>query len=235
MTFPTITYTSTSTSSAGTSHIVIMPSPDKIDAGDLILIFFATDGDNTITDWGGCTNLGQESNGTTAFGAVGYKIAVGNEDVIGSITITTSVSEPSSHCVYIIQGHECDTLPPEISTVVEGASLYPDSTSITPSWSQDDTLFISAEMNDSLDLVSVYPTNYTLSQLNANGGGNQDCGVAVCGRNYNNPSDDPPVYTLAGSEQWVAWTVAVPPDGAAAAAEFYTGKGIDRGINRGIL
>lgn len=227
MAFPVIQATNVTDNPAGTSHTINMPS--GIQVGDLLLVFFGSDGDNTITDSQTFTVLAQESNDTASFGAVLYKIAAGGD----SLTITTSVSEPSSAIAYRIDGWE-STFAPEISVVAENSTDSPDPNIVTPSWTQDDTLFIATCMSDSNDLVTGYPTNYSLSQLNENGGANGDCGVGVGGRNYNNPSDDPAVFTLEGGEQWVAWTIAVAPSGATAPAGGYS-VGIERGIHRGIL
>lgn len=209
MAFPVIQTTNVTDTGANTSHAINMPA--GISVGDLILVFFGTDGDNTITDSQTFTVLDQESNALASFGAVLYKIAAGGD----SLTITTSVSEPSSAIAYRIDGWE-STFAPKISIVAKNSTDSPDPSIVTPNWVQDDTLYIAVCMSDSNDLVTVYPTNYSLSQLNQNGGANGDCGVGVAGRNYNNPSDDPGVFTLAGGEQWVAWTIAVAPAGAEA-------------------
>lgn len=207
MTFPIIAATSQNNTAAGTSHAITLPS--GISVGDLLLVFFATDGDNTITNWGGFTELDQQKDSKDIFGAIGYKIAVGSD----TLTITTSVSEPGSYVCYRITGHECDTLPPKISTYVYGATDSPNSDVVTPNWTQNDTLFISIETNDNNSVVTAYPANYTQSQLNQTGG-SQECGVGVAGRNLNATSDNPGAFTLDDGEQWFAWTVAVPPDGA---------------------
>jgi hypothetical protein len=127
MAFPSIDNTNTSTSAAGTSHTVSLPA--NISSGDLLLVFFATDGDNTVTDWDGFTELVSESNGTAAFFAIAYKYATGSEGA--SITVTTSVSEPGSHASYRITGHDSGQIP-EASTVVEASSDVPDPGSLTP-------------------------------------------------------------------------------------------------------
>ena len=226
MAFPTIQTTSQGSTAAGTSHVTTMPS--GIQAGDLLLVFFSTDGDNTITNWQTFTELDQQKDTKDVFGAVGYKIAAGSD----TLTITTSVSEPGAHIVYRIDGWE-DTFAPEISTYAYGTTANPNSSIVTPSWIEDDTLYISVEMNDSNSVVSAYPTNYGLSQVNETGG-TQNCGLGVSGRNYNNPSDDPAAFTLDDAEQWFAWTIAIAPSGATAPAGGYS-VGINRGINRGIL
>jgi hypothetical protein len=184
--------------------------PAGIQAGDLLLVFFGTDGDNTIIDSQTFTVLDQQSNNTAAFGAVLYKIAAGGD----SLTITVSVTnEPSSHICYRIDGWE-STFAPQISINAQGSSELPNSLIVTPPWATDDTLYVAVEINDRNRTVSLYPANYTGNQLEETGGGSGDCHVGVATRNYNNPSDDPAQWTLSATDQWNAWTLAVAPAGA---------------------
>ena len=206
MTFPTIQTTNSTDTAANTTHVMNMPS--GIVAGDLLLVFFATDGDNTITNWGGFSELDQQWDTRDIFGAVGYKIAAGSD----TLTITTSVSEPSSAIIYRIDGWH-GTTQPEISTFAYGTNDSPNATIVTPSWSQGDTLWITVCANDGNKTVTGYPTNYTIEPLNQNGGGNGDCGIAAVGYNLNTTAGDPDVFTLSGNEQWFAWTIAVAPAG----------------------
>ena len=226
MAFPTIQATSQGATAEGTSHVINMPA--GIQVGDLLLVFFGTDGDNTITNWGGFTELDQQWDTRDIFGAVAFKVAVGSD----TLTITTSVGEPGSHIVYRIDGWESDFIP-EISTFTYGNANIPDPAIVTPSWIQDDTLWIAVCMNDNDSVVSAYPTNYSLSQLNQVGI-KAGCGIGICGRNLNASSENPGVFTLDDPEQWFAWTIAVAPSGASAPTGGYT-VGLNRGINRGIL
>lgn len=227
MAFPTIESTSIGTTSNGTSHVLTMPA--GIQAGELLILCFATDGDNTITNWDGFIELDSYSYGTVNFFAVGYKIAIGSD----TCTIQTSVGEPSSYCLYRISGHECDTIPPEITTRATGSSANPDPPSLDVSWIQDDTLWIACSGCDRRAFTG-YPTNYNLSQIAANGGAAGDCGAAAAGRNVNGDNQKPATFTIASADTWIAHTVGVPPDGATLPAGGYS-VGIDRGINRGIL
>lgn len=227
MAFPIIQSTNVTDNGANTSHPINMPA--GISVGDLLIVFFATDGDNTITNWGGFSELDQQDDGKDIFGAIGYKIAVGSD----TLTITTSVLEPSSAIMYRIDGWESSFIP-EISIYATSTTIYPNSLILTPSWVQDDTLWITTCMYDSNSIITAYPTNYSLSQLNEKGGAAQDCGVGVAGYNLNASSQNPDSFTLDDAEQWVAWTIAIAPSGATAPAGGYS-VGIDRGINRGIL
>jgi hypothetical protein len=211
MAFPVIQTTSQNSLVAGTTHSITLPS--GIQAGDLLLVFFATDGDNTITDSQTFTVLGSQSNGTNLFTAVLYKIAVGSD----TLTITTSISEPSSHVCYRIDGWE-STFAPELSTVNGAWTEFPNSLILTPTWSQDDTLWISVAGGDRYETVDSYPSNYTLQQKYEGGGGNQDCNVSVAGRNLNASNEDPGQFDMSGTDQWIAWTIGVAPSGATAPA-----------------
>lgn len=227
MTFPTIESTSSDTGS-GTSVALTMPS--SIQAGELLILTFATDGDNTITNWDGFTELDSYSYGSVNFLAVGYKIATGSD----TCTIELSVNEPSSYCLYRISGHECDTIPPEITTRATGSSNTPDPPVLTPNgWVQDDTLWIACSGCDRRAYTD-YPVLMILDNITANGGGSGDCGAAMAGQNLNQTQKNPGTFTIASGDTWIAHTVAVPPDGATPPAGGYA-VGLDRGINRGIL
>jgi hypothetical protein len=84
MAFPVVADTNTSRTDSATVSL-----PPSISVGNLLLVFFATDGDNTITNWGGFTGIFSLSEGTAASLHVGYKIAVGSD----TLTITTSSSD----------------------------------------------------------------------------------------------------------------------------------------------
>jgi len=229
LTFPTVVTTNKGTNGATTSHTINLPS--GIEVGDLLLVFFATDGDNTITNWGGFTELDQQKDTKDVFGAVGFKVAVGSD----TLTITTSVSEPSSYVTFRIAGWESD-FNPEISIYVYGTTDVPNSSSVTPSWAQDNTLWISTCMNDSNSTITVYP--WADNNDNQAGGAVGDCGVGVCSDNLNSISEDPSAFTLNDAEQWFAWTIAVAPDGASepveAAIKVPNSKLINRNVNRKI-
>ena len=49
MAFPQVGNTSQNSTAAAATHAITMPA--NIVAGNLLLLFFATDGDNTVTDW----------------------------------------------------------------------------------------------------------------------------------------------------------------------------------------
>jgi hypothetical protein len=210
MAYPTIESVGQNSTSAGTSHAITLPS--GVQTGDLLILVFATDGDNTITNWDTFTGLDSESNGTASFGAIGYRIATGSD----ACTIETSVSEPGSHVVYRISGHDSGQAP-EASTVAEDTTALPDPTGVTPTGGAKDYLWIHACTWDRNRTVSAWNANFTLSRTYESGGGAGDCSVGISGRNENTTTKDPTYITISASDQWIAWTVAVHPVSATTA------------------
>ena len=205
--FPDVQATNNSTGS-GTSHTVSLPS--GISVGDLLVCFFATDGDNTITNWGGFTEIHSASNGTAASLHVAYKIAVGSD----TLTVTTSSSEVSAHITYRITGHDTVQMP-EASTGAQATTQYPDPDSLDPTGDAKDFLWIAVMGNDRTATTTVYPTNFDDDQVANSEGSNGGCNVAACTYSNNATTMNPGQFTMSAVEQWCAVTVAVhPPAGA---------------------
>ena len=204
MTFPTIETVSQNSTIGGLSHAITLPA--GIQEGDLLLVFFATDGDNTITDWQAFTELDSDSNGSASFFAVGYKIAT----AINSLTITVSSYEPASHVVYRISGHDSGQIP-EISTVAKLATEFPDPSTLSPTGGAKDYLWIHSAGWDRDRTVVSWEANFTLDRTYEGGGGSQACSLAISGRNENTATKNPASIEISSGDQWLAWTVAVHP------------------------
>jgi len=187
---------------ASTEHTVNLPA--DIGAGDLLLVFFGSDGVPTITFPEGWTELFQESNGNVTLGAW-YRVADGEEGA--TITVTTSVSEMASHNSYRITGYSGT---PEISLRGTGSSTIPNPRSLTPTWGAKDTLWFAVEGNDSNPTVTDYPADYTDGRNDVYDGFG-GCGVGSARRELNAESEDPGVFTISGSEEWVTVTIAIRP------------------------
>jgi len=204
--FPTVAATNTSGQSSNvTSHTVNLPT--GINAGDLLIVFFACDGDSTVT-WptgNGWASIFHQTNSVTL--DVGYKIADGTEGA--TITVGTGASEQSAHISYRITGHN-SAQAPQVSTGATGTSASPNPNSLTPTGGAKDYLWIAVEGNDDgRDTASAYPSNYTNGQTNP-AGTTSGVNVAVARRQLNASSEDPGTFTIP-SEEWVACTVAVHP------------------------
>ena len=206
MAFPQKADTNSSVNDGGgTSHTVSLPA--NIDADDLLIIFFATDGDNTVTDWDGFTGFFNLSNATASSLSIGWKKATGSEGA--TVTLTTSSSEKSAHVSWRITGAEDpDTQAPEASTGVTTNSQFPDPDLLTPTGGAKDYLWIAVEGNDDDDTATVFPLPDHNETSTASGSGS--CSVGVCADELNQASLNPSTFTIP-TEQWVACTVAVHP------------------------
>lgn len=190
-----------------TSHTVLLPG--SIQAGDLLIAMFGTDGTPTVTFPGGWTTIFSQSNGFNKL-VVAYRFADGSEG--GSISVTTSSSEGSAHTVYQVRNHDSGN-PPEVAAVSDGSSTNPNPGSLSPSGGAKDYLWLAVQANDDgTRSVSSYPSSYSGGR-NDRWSQGQGVGVGSAHRSLNAASEDPGTFTLSGSTSWLATTLAVfPPE-----------------------
>lgn len=183
-----------------TSHPITLPTHV---AGDLLVVHLAIDGNPTVTAPGDWEKLGQASNTTVVTGAIFWKKATSASE---TLTLTSSVSEQSSHTVLVITPQAGYTLG------IQGASANGSSTNsnppnLAPAPGTKDYLWIVTRAGDSTVLATVAPTSFSqLQSLAAAGTGGASTNTAE--RQLNASSLDPATFTSA-SEQWVSWTIAV--------------------------
>jgi len=207
MAYPTVAAKANSTTdTASTSHSVSLPA--NIDEGDLLLIFIATDGGNTISNWNGFSELANGSRDTHCSLSIGYKWASGSEGA--SITITTANSEHASHMSWRITGADSEQNP-EVSSVATGADSYPNASSLAPTGGAKDYLWIVVEGNDAVDTAIVFPLSDNNLGQDSGGGSTDGCSLGICSDDLNQSSLDPDAFTIEGDDQWVAFTVVVHP------------------------
>jgi hypothetical protein len=212
MAYPQVADIATS-SETGNVYTHTINYPANISAGDLLLCFFATDGDNTITDWDvtdDWTQMLSVSNGTAASLHIAWRKADGNEG--SNFNVTTSESEQSAHIVFRIT-EAIDPLiqAPEVSSTV-GNSATPSPPLLTPTGSSKQYLWIAAEGNDDNDAATAYPwlvSPNNTSKISTTGSGT--CHVAISTAEATVDALDPGSFTLGAGEQWVACTIAVYP------------------------
>ena len=182
-----------------TSHVVDLPA--DITKGDLLLLFFNSHGAITnINTPSGWTSLFKVGEGTDHAIMVAYKEAAGGES---TVTVTTTASVYSTTNSYRISGY---TSAPEATyTNSETDDNKPDSPILTPTWDDASTLWITGFGMQGTRSVSSNPTSYgSLQYVNQN---TNACGSAI--RNLKATSENPSYFTMSGSCQWYAWTVAV--------------------------
>ena len=207
--FPIIQETNTSTEVADTtSHGVDMPA--TVNADDLLIAVFANDGAGTVSFGGSFTEI-FESSGNGVQLAVAYKQADGTEGG-GSITVTTSASERSSHAVYRITGHiNPATQAPEISAGATANSANPDPDSLTPTGGSKKYLWLAVQAyDDGTKTNDAIPTDYN-TEVSRRVAFTTGCGVACANRALAASSEDPGTFTISGADGWVAATIAIHP------------------------
>lgn len=193
-----------------TSHVITMPS--GITAGNLLVIIFSVDGIPTASiASGGWSKLGQTSDGTNVVTqAIFYKVAAGGD----TATVTTTAAEQSSHVVLNISG---------AGSTITGTAASGSSTNSNPpshdAGSAKNYLWLATRAGDSTVVATAPPTNFAnLETLAAAGTGGASSNSSE--RLANASTLDPGTFTSA-TEQWVCYTIAVPPPDAPTSPTLY--------------
>ena len=181
-----------------TSHPITLPS--GIVAGDLLLVVFSVDAsEEPTTTSEGWVRLAYQAYSTSVTGAIFYKVATGSDTL--SITTTT---EEASHIAFRISGAGTPTC-----SVATGSSIYSNPPNHTNPGGAQDVLWIATRSGDAQVVATVAPTNFgNLQTLAAATSGGASSNTAE--RLLNAASLDPAVFNSA-LEQWVSYTIAVPP------------------------
>jgi len=209
MAFPQVEATNTSFHNGDvTDHIVSLPV--GIQAGETLLVFFGSDGPESVGWPAGWNEIFEEKNAANTL-AVAWRKATGGEGA--SITVTTGNAQRSAHASYRISGAiDPTSTAPEVSTGATGVDVNPDPDSLTAGGGSKEYLWIAVEgNNDGNKTVVAYPTNFDSNQLNQTGGFATGCGVGVATDEVETDTQDPATFTISDSDQWVACTVAVYP------------------------
>jgi len=216
--FPVVETTNESSlATAGTSHIVSLPS--GIVAGNLILVLLdkgsTSASFNALAGW---TEIVDEAlaNGI----AIWAREADGTEGA--TVTFTSTASTRSAHISYRISGAaDLLTQQPQVGTVVTGTSVSPTAGATTPTGGAKDYLWITmfgtaGEEADDDTWVNSAPTNYgTLIQKACGTAGTNLGGmIGSAHRTANAASEDAGTFNKDVSSAWRAYTVAVHPASA---------------------
>ena len=204
--YPNVAATNNSTQTASTTHNVALPT--GIVAGDLLLIYWADYNTNTstITVPTGWTALYNAQNGSRRYAAF-YKVANGTEGA--TINFPTSANEVAAHTSYRISNGYY-TAVPVTGTAATGSSTGSNPPALTSGFGVVNTLWIAASHSGGTS-ISSYPSSYTLSQVSANTGSNDNthASMAIAARQLQAASDDPANFTLSASRTWSAQTIAI--------------------------
>lgn len=207
---PTVqSVTEYSLDSNASTHNVSYPA--TVNAGDLLVAVFCSDGNPDIGwpgSWVEIVEAGQS--GTTGY-AIAYLDAAGTES--GTFAVTLTSSERAAAAVYRITGAEDPaTQAPEVqATTYTTASSSYDPPNITPTGGSKDYLFIAAATKEAAATVSAFPTSYTNTGETAGQTNAAGCQVGYSERQLTASSENPSAMTLTAGEIGAAHTIAVHP------------------------
>jgi len=201
MGFPTVR--NISSGQIGNVISMAIPLPTAL-SGDLLFMIVSVDGSRTFAAVSGWTQLAQSNaTGQNSLG-IWYKTATGSDT---NPTVNWGARESGTYAV-IAYTTGTYTGNPVISTVASGTSVNPNSASLTTGWGAVNTRFISVVGTDAITSVTTQPTNYTvvvdISTTTAQG-----ASISTSKYDVLAASNDPDVYTMNTSEQWIAYTVAI--------------------------
>lgn len=206
--------TGTNGSTAATNKVCNLPT--GIVSGDRLVLILRSAGADTHSlptgwNWLAQNNVADASDDTTS---VLYRVADGTEG--GTVTVNGTASLKFAALCWRITGAGT----PQISATTTGTSTAPNPASFTPTGGAQDYLWlwVGGWEGEQTSPPAGAPTNY-VNAAGANSGTAgviaTNCRVAGASRQLNAASEDPPSWTISASDDWTAWTVAVPPPAAA--------------------
>lgn len=213
MTTPVVESVTTTAFGAGPGpHAVAMPA--TVNSGELLVIFFGCSYASSITNPAGWTEKwDQDVSSNSRRSSCHVKVADGTEDGT-TVSITVPDGDQAAAHTYRISGWYGTLAGVEVGTAATGTDDSPNPPSLTPSWGSADQLFlVSAVYKGDFTTTSSYPTNYTngTTTKSAATDSGDEVSVATARRAVTGTTDNPGVYTLSGSANWVANTLVVRP------------------------
>lgn len=211
MTFPVIETSQTSVYIGGNNaRPITMPS--GVNVGDLLIVLAVADGNPTFSWPSGWNVAVAKANSSAEVTAeVRYRIADGSEGA--SISLTLGSVLKSAHIALRISGFDSGN-PVAAGGSATGATASPNPPNIAPGGSVD-YLYLEMFGADDDDETSVYEsTSYTQVAQIESDQSSSACMAACAYQNLNATSENPGVMHLGATEEWVAFTLAIPPAGA---------------------
>jgi len=215
--YPVVAATNESTTStAGTSHIVSLPT--GITAGDLLLVCLDKGSTSATVDaLAGWTELLDEASANGLY--IAYRKADGSEG--STITLTTSASTRSAEITFRITGAQDPAIqPPEIGTTATGTSATPDPPAAVMTGGSKDYLVIAfagmaGEEADDDTWGNTPPTNYSptppLQKTGGTVGTNLGALAIAAYRQLTASSENPGTFGVDVSAAWRAQTITIHP------------------------
>jgi hypothetical protein len=191
--------------------------PNGITAGELLIAAISTDGNTSAAAGGGegWTNITDTANGSDVRLNILAKIAAGGDTL--NLTLVAAV-DSATHVMRIVDhGVSSVATDVEVGTPATGASTAPNPPSVTPAANAKNLFIAVAASDDDDDSTAFAPTSYTGEGQGQSAATATACLIQVAYRYVTTGSaEDPGVFTLAASEQWVTQSLCVPPAASSA-------------------
>lgn len=217
--FPSIASVTTEVfSTAAASHNVDMPA--TVDAGDLLLVLFTSDGNTAVTDpdtTGPWTEKLAQTSTTNVRGSVWIKVADGTEDGTQVDFATGATSEEAAAQVYRIPAGEWSgtTAGVEANSNDAGSSNAPNPTSLNPgAWGTENTLWLAYAGGSSYASVTSYPSTFQGGRHALSNTGTGGASTSSAWLESATASVDPGAFSMGTTTNGVAFTIAIRPVGA---------------------
>jgi hypothetical protein len=207
--FPVIAGTSTSAKTTTTNAVHTILLPEDIQAGDLILIFWAdASNSSTIPSLSGYTLLASSNSSTSSvYRRVWYRIADGTE---GTSVSTNSFGDRSAHIVYRIKA-DTYTGTPFISSADNGTDTSPNPPNLSPGVGTQKFLWLATTLKAEVSTYGI-PANFSNDLSIGTTGSStssQHSQVITAQRFLEAASLDVGAFSLGESATHTAYTVAI--------------------------
>jgi hypothetical protein len=192
------------------NHYVNMPT--TVDAGDLLIVLFTSEGPATVVTPAGWTKMASNSYDWYVRLSAYYRIAAGDEDGT-TVNFETSSDQEAAAQVYRITNWH-GTTAPEISTAATDSRAAPNPAPLNPAgWDVENTLWIAVAGQDRGDQTGTtdYPAGYTDGISTLSSAGTGSCRTLSARRVLATASEDPGAFTIPVADEWVAFTIAIRP------------------------
>lgn len=216
---PTVLGSATTVTTAGSSTACNLPASV---AGDLLLMFFAKDGNTappagTPAGWTDVTR-GHHNGGDVL---VAWRIADGTEGPTVLVDYPAG-NEASSVAVYRLSGHD-PLVPPQIGAFVNSLGPTIDVPALAPTWGLGDVLWI-AWANGWAPAVDSPPAGYTDALAVQSGASPDQSGQMTARKTSTAASEDPGTFGFA-SGRWIGAALVAVKGAASGGAGFVGSPG----------
>jgi len=198
---------STIFSADATSHDVAMP--EVVEAGELLVIVFSSDGAATLTTPSGGWAALYSTSGGVRGGA--FALVAGGTEGGTTVDVVTSASEAGSATVYRVANWGGLITDIEATGAGRAPSTTPDAPSETPSWGSAANLYITTLHLSTTGYPTAIPSGFSNFVSADAGSGTAGGQTYSCRLTDVSSSQDPGTWTLSTSVSCVVATIAIRP------------------------